>query len=94
MLYRAHNILRSRRENGFIAAGRRVIFTVALGLVLPVMASAYTIVMRGGHQVQIPDKFEVTQLTLTYEAAPGINVTLQISNIDIAATERANREPQ
>ncbi|MBC7910150.1 MAG: hypothetical protein H7Y30_06600, partial [Pyrinomonadaceae bacterium] len=54
----------------------------------------YTIVMRGGHQVQIPDKFEVTQITLTYEAAPGINVTLQISNIDIAATERANREPQ
>ncbi len=94
MLYRTHNILRSRRENGFIAAGRRMIFTVALALLLPVMASAYTIVMRGGHQVRIPDKFEVTQITLTYEAAPGINVTLQISNIDIAATERANREPQ
>jgi len=37
--------------------------------------------------------FTVTKWTLTYEAAPGINVTLQMATIDIPATERANNEP-
>jgi hypothetical protein len=60
---------------------------------MSVAASAYTVVMRGGRHIQIPENFVVTPLTLTYEAAPGINVTLQMSTIDIAATERINREP-
>src|SRR5215216_4975577 len=57
------------------------------------MVAAYTVVLRGGRRVEIPATFTVTKWTLTYEAAPGINVTLQISTIDIAATERANNEP-
>jgi hypothetical protein len=61
-------------------------------LLLPVAASAYTVVMRSGRRVEIPDNFIVTRTTLTYEAAPGINVTLQLSTIDIAATERVNNE--
>ena len=59
----------------------------------PAAASAYTIIMRGGRRVEAPDSFAVTRTTLTYEAAPGVNVTLQLSQIDIAATERANGEP-
>jgi hypothetical protein len=86
------NILRASRENGFLAAATRIVATLALCLLLPALAHAYTIVMRGGHQVEIPDKFEVTQTTLTYETSHGINVMLQISSIDIAATERANGE--
>jgi hypothetical protein len=62
-------------------------------LVLPVAASAYTILMRSGRRIEIPASFIVTRTTLTYEAAPGINVTLQLSSIDIAATERLNKEP-
>ena len=61
-------------------------------LLLPVAASAYTVVMRGGRRIEIPESFIVTRATLTYEAAPGINVTLQLSTIDIPATERANNE--
>jgi hypothetical protein len=49
--------------------------------------------MRGGHRIEIPDKFEVTRTALTYETASGIYVTVQMSSIDIAATERANAEP-
>lgn len=94
MFYQLHNILRSRRTNGFIGAGKRVIVATLLSLLLPVCASAYTVVMRGGHQVLIPDNFAVTQTTLTYESASGIYVTLQMSSIDIAATERANGEPE
>jgi hypothetical protein len=37
--------------------------------------------------------FTVTPLTLTYETAPGINITILVSSIDMAATERANNEP-
>ncbi len=87
-----HNILRLSRENGFIACTRRLAAVLALALFLPALAHAYTVVMRGGHRVEIPDKFEVTQTTLTYEAAHGLNVTLQMSSIDIIATERANGE--
>lgn len=81
--------LRPFGRNGFT----RTVAAAALALLLPVMAAAYTVVLRGGRRVEIPENFTVTKLTLTYEAAPGINVTLQMSAIDIAATERANHEP-
>jgi hypothetical protein len=53
---------------------------------------AYSIVFRDGHKVEIPSDFTVTAATLTYEAAPGINRTMQLLLIDVAATERANNE--
>jgi hypothetical protein len=55
-------------------------------------ARAYTIVMRDGRKVEIPDTFTVTNSTLTYEAADDIRVTIQLNTVDIAATERANGE--
>jgi hypothetical protein len=55
-------------------------------------ASAYTIVMRDGRKVQIPDRFTVTNSTLTYEAGDDIQVTIQLNTVDIAATELANGE--
>jgi hypothetical protein len=57
-----------------------------------VSASAYTIVMRDGRKVQIPDQFTVTNSTLTYEAGDDIQVTIQLNTVDIAATERLNGE--
>jgi hypothetical protein len=54
-------------------------------------ASAYTIVLRDGRRIEVSD-FQITQTTFTYEVAPGINKTLQLNLIDIAATERANNE--
>lgn len=55
-------------------------------------ASAYTIVMRDGRRVEIPDNFTVTNSTLTYAVSNGIQVTMQLRTVDIAATERANGE--
>ncbi len=80
----------SRRR--FCAEAGKLVSTLALLILISGVANAYTIVMRGGHRREIPDAFHVTQLTLTYEAAPGINITLLLANIDIAATERANGE--
>jgi len=57
-----------------------------------ISASAYTVVMRDGRKVQIPDTFTVTNSTLTYEAGDDIQVTIQLNTVDIAATERANGE--
>src|SRR5947209_2866982 len=73
---------------------RRGLCALALACLLPVVVAAYTIVMRGGRHIEAPANFSVTQTTLTYEAAPGLNVTLPLAEIDIAATERANNEPQ
>ena len=66
---------------------------VVLVLICSIAASAYTIVFRGGLRSQIPDEFTLTRTTLTYEIAPGFTKTIQVSLIDIPATERANKQP-
>ena len=70
----------------------RIIPALTLLLLLPVITEAYTLVMRDGRRIEIPDSFHLTQTTLTYETAPGIQITVQVRHIDQAATERANGE--
>jgi hypothetical protein len=48
--------------------------------------------MRDGRRVEIPNEFTVTNSTLTYDVGSGIQVTMQLNTVDIAATERANGE--
>ena len=72
---------------------RRVFFAVVF-LALTVSAvNAYTVVMRDGRRVEIPNEFTVTNSTLTYAVGNGFQVTIQLNTVDIAATERINREP-
>jgi hypothetical protein len=85
--------VRGCRRNGFTLRWTRTVCAAALSLLLPIMACAYTIILRSGRRLEIPEKFTVTKLTLTYESAPGLNITLLMSTIDIQATERANNEP-
>ena len=71
------------------------IFFAALLLVLSISAvNAYTVVMRDGRRVEIPNEFNVTDSTLTYQVSNGFQVTIQLNTVDIAATERANGETQ
>ncbi|MBD0371696.1 MAG: hypothetical protein ICV60_12725, partial [Pyrinomonadaceae bacterium] len=83
--------LRKRRENGFTSL-LRLAGALLVSLLLPLVASAYTVILRDGRSVQIPDNFSVTSAGITYEYAPGLYVTIQMTSIDVAATERANRE--
>ena len=70
------------------------LLTVVLFLFLTASAaSAYTIVMRDGRRVEIPNEFTVTDSTVTYEVSNGFQITIQLNTVDIAATERANGEP-
>jgi hypothetical protein len=70
------------------------LLTVVLFLFLTVSAAnAYTIVMRDGRRVEIPNEFTVTSSTLTYEVSNGFQKTILLNAVDIAATERANGEP-
>lgn len=85
--------LRGDSRNGFTPRWKRLICAALLSLLLPFAVSAYTIILRSGRQLEIPAQFTLTKLTLTYEAAPGLNITLLLSSIDIQATERANNEP-
>jgi len=71
---------------------RRLAASSVLILLFVCSVSAYTVVMRGGKRIEIPAKFLVTNRTLTYEAGPGIQITLQLAAIDIQATEKANNE--
>jgi hypothetical protein len=71
------------------------LFLAALFLALTVsVANAYTIVMRDGRRVEIPNEFTVTNSTLTYEVNSGIQITIQLATIDVAATEQANNQPR
>ena len=71
------------------------LLSVVLFLFLTVsVVSAYTIVMRDGRRVEIPNEFTVTGSTLTYEVSNGFQVTIQLNTVDIPATERANGETQ
>jgi hypothetical protein len=64
-----------------------------LFFVLPAAANAYTLVLRSGRQVTVPGAFRVTPSAVVYEASPGFSITVWLSNVDFAATERANAEP-
>lgn len=72
---------------------RGFIKCLLLLLVLQSSAAAYTLVMRGGRRVEIAEAFSLSGAQLTYEAAPGVSVTLPLAMVDVAATERANNEP-
>src|SRR6266404_9455606 len=70
----------------------RLVMAVVLLLTLAIAASAYTLVFRNGRRMEIPDEFTLTRTTLTYELSPGFNRTMLVTLIDVAATERANKE--
>jgi len=75
--------------------GRSKVLFAALFLFLTVSAAnAYTVVMRDGRRVEIPNEFAVTNSTLTYDVGNGIQITMQLNTVDIAATERANGQAQ
>lgn len=86
--------LRSPGRNGFTLWLKRAATALTLAVLLPVAASAYTVVLLNGRSVDIPASFGVTRAGITYEYAPGLYVTIQMTSIDVAATERANNEPQ
>ena len=75
-------------------AMHRFIMAVVFLVLTATVANAYTIVMRNGRRVEIPNEFTITASTLTYTVGSGIQITIQLSGVDFAATERANREPQ
>ena len=81
-----------RNFNARIGLGRQLMSAACLLFVLAATTSAYSIVMRGGKRIEIPNQFSVTNMTLTYETAPGFWITLQMAAVDIPATERANNE--
>lgn len=81
-----------RRATGLTARSSHLLGAFMLACLLPCAVSAYTIIMRGGRRINAPDNFIITQTTLTYAVAPGLNVTLPLAQIDITATERANNE--
>jgi hypothetical protein len=87
---RTNNVQRSLfRVPGLLT---KFAFVLVLMIVIVNTAMAYTVVFRDGHKLEVPSVFTVSTTTLTYEAAPGINRTVQLILIDVAATERANNE--
>jgi hypothetical protein len=72
----------------------RLVFATLVLIFSVSVVSAYTIVMRDGRRVEIPEGFTVANSTLTYDVGNGIQITIQLNSVNIAATERANGESQ
>lgn len=70
----------------------RLFFVFSFLLLFSVSINAYTLVLRGGGRIEIPDDFTVNNAGVTYAKGDGINITVQFTSIDIAATERENKE--
>ncbi len=70
----------------------KLALTVVLLFILAITGSAYTLVLRDGRRIEIPSEFTLTSTTLTYKVSPGFNKTMQVTFVDVAATERANKE--
>ena len=84
--------LRPRDASRLRNAAFKSLVVISLNLLVAITASAYTLVLKDGRRIDIPDEFTLTRTTLTYELAPGFNQTMLVTLIDIAATERANNE--
>src|SRR5215213_7348783 len=89
----SYTIPKITNRGGVMNLHRSFFAVVFLALTVSVV-NAYTVVMRDGRRVEIPNEFTVTNSTLTYEAGNGIQITIQLNAVDIAATERANSEAQ
>jgi hypothetical protein len=72
---------------------RNLFLAAVLALLTPVVVSAYTVVLRSGQRIQIPDTFVVSSAGITYAEAERMERTIQMSVINVRATEAANREP-
>jgi len=81
-----------RNSNWVVGLLARIVFVSCLIPVLTSVATAYTIVFRDGHRIEVPTVFTLTPTTLTCEVAPGMSKTIQLILIDVAATEKANNE--
>ena len=68
----------------------RLVLAALLLLFSVSVVNAYTVVMRDGRRVEIPNEFTVTNSTLTYYVGNGFQITIQLNTVDIAATERVN----
>lgn len=71
----------------------KLVIVSLLVLLVASTASAYTIVLRSGRRVEVPEKFQANGSSLTYEVSPGVQVSLAIAAIDVNATDAANGEP-
>jgi len=87
-----HSFIRDRGISAQRAVGR-IVLASAVVILLPALVAAYTLVLRDGRHIETSGNITVTASTLTYERAPGFNVTLNLSVIDIPATERINHLP-
>lgn len=70
----------------------RLLLLFFIAAAMPVVAAAYTLVMRDQRHIVVPAQFVLSGDYLVYEASPGITVTVRLANIDVAATEKLNGE--
>jgi hypothetical protein len=92
----ANSLARRFAYTGGVPSGRasRAVLATLLFLLLPVAADAYTLVLRSGRRVTVPDDFKVTPAAVVYEASPGFSVTVWLTNIDLSRPRGPTPSPR
>ncbi len=73
--------------------GRKLVLLVAFILVALVAAADYTIVLRDGRRIVAREKYAVDQGVVRFVGTDGQSYQFALTEVDLAATERANAPP-
>lgn len=69
---------------------RRVLFSLAVLLLLPGLLAAYTIVLKNGERIEAQGRYSIEGNVAKFTDAGGRARQVPLAEIDVAATERAN----
>lgn len=74
--------------------GRRIIVLVASLLLLPAVLAAYTVVLKNGRRLEAQSRYTVEGNVARFVGTDGTPQRIPLAEIDVAATEAANREAE
>ena len=73
---------------------RRFIMTLSVIILLPLIAQAYTLVLKDGRRVEVREKYRIVSDIAVFTLPEGNRFSVSLDKINIAATELANGESE
>jgi hypothetical protein len=74
--------------------GRKLLLGLASFALVPAVLAAYTVVLKDGRRIEAKERYTVQGDTVRFTGADGKPYQIPLAELDLAATEEANREPE
>lgn len=69
---------------------KRFLFAICLTIILPLVAQAYTLVLKDGKRIEVREQYRIVNNVAVFTLPEGNRFSLSLDKINIAATEMAN----